>query len=167
MRLNDEFLQQTLTQKHFDRIKNLSNEKKELLDTFSPESNKILDLESETGCFYNKESHSLTQIPHLKKYVKPSNYGNIMSAEYNYDVILSHKHLEYEKEPMSIAPYIMSKIKKGGSWIISLPIDNEVENNYLGRLHEFTNESAIIFASELSFSFASISMNDSIVIIIK
>lgn len=167
MKLNGEFLQKTLTQNHFNRIKTLFDEKNNIINTFAPQANNILDLESETGCFHDSEIDCLTQLPHLKKYTTTSIYGDILSVKNNYDVILSYNHLEYEEAPLSIAPYIMSKLKKGGSWIIRLPIDNEVENNYLGRLHEFTNESAIIFASELSFSFASINMNDSIVIIVK
>lgn len=167
MRANGEFLQQTITQNHFQRLEVMSEEKKSLLDMLSPSAKSILDLESETGCFEKEEATCLTQIPHLKRHLRTSTYGSILQTDDKYDVIISHRHLEYEEDPIAIAPYIMSRLKKDGSWVICLPIDNNVENNYLGRLHEFSNDSSIIFASALSYSFASVNMNDSIVLVIK
>lgn len=167
MRKNEEILQFTFTQKYFDRIDSLSNKKKNLIDNFCPYAKSILDLESEIGCFEKDEGDCFTQITHLEKHLVNSIYKNNMYYNKEYDVIISYEHLEYEKDILKIAPYIMSHLSKKGSWIIRLPVNNKVEDNYLGRIHEFSSESAIIFASKLSYNFCSIDMNDSVILIIN
>lgn len=167
MKQNGELLQHALTNKHSERLKNIADQKKDILDMISPQSGSIIDLESETGCFDDPGTECLTQIPHLKRYLRTSAYGSVKDVNKKYDAILSHNHMEYEWDILSVAPRVLSRLSAGGSWIVSLPVDNLVEKNYTGRIHEFTNESAILFAAEVSYNFASINMNNSILIVFK
>jgi hypothetical protein len=163
MKMNGEIMQQTLTLNHKERVDNRLIYKQTLVNKFAPDAKTILDLESETSCLTG--SIGLTQIPHLKKHLDSSEFGSIQSVKGQYDVIVSCDHLEYEEWPLQMAPNILSKLNPGGKWIVVLPIDNDVQKNYQARIHEFSNESAVLFASEISYDFVCINNDDSIVIV--
>lgn len=167
MKSNGEFIQQTLTMNHIDRMKHLAKEKREMLEMFALTGKRILDLEAETGMLTKEDGEitSLTQIPHLKMNLLSSEYDTIHNTIGYFDAIISFNYIEYKKDIFKEAPLILNKLKKNGKWIVSIPIDNDPSKKYAGRIHEFTNHSAILFATEINYDFEIFNKGDSIVFV--
>lgn len=167
MKNNGEFLQRTLTMNHINRMNDIAEEKRELLNMFSLTGKRILDLEAETGMLNEDDGEivSLTQIPHIKLNLMSSTHDTLHNTKGRFDAILSFNYLEYKKSPLEEAPIILNRLKTGGKWIVSLPIDNDPSKNYLGRMHEFTNQSSVLFATEINYNFEIYNKGDSIIFV--
>jgi len=167
MKSNGELMQQAVTMNHIKRMNKIAQEKRELLTMFSLHGKRILDLEAETGMLNEDDGDitSLTQIPHIKINLLSSKFDTIYNTTGLFDAIISFNYIEHQKDVFKDAPFILNKLNKNGKWIVSIPIDNDPSKKYTGRIHEFTNHSSILFASEINYDFEIFNKGDSVVFV--